>query len=251
MGRKALIFTYARSVVNPVTFGGKMNEFLPWLIAGLVIAGDIALPLRPLATQNSGIAGELANELNSRSEVRAQDYEKFEVLIRRTRIELSRYLIIVNTHKLRNPEQGEHLWERLFDLRIFWNTVHPANNFEYPRWREVKDGIILLLMQVAGDILELDQFGSYDYQGWEILASARRFVVKLRAVPLKEITNRQLLEDMLEGLEGASDFISGVDAEDYKEEIDFVWGGIQSTRQNIVARIAELEQQRSEIRGAA
>ena len=200
--------------------------------------------LRPLGTSES------ANVLNAlRSELRAT--ENFETLIRRARKELSRYILIVNTQKLRNPEQGEQLFDRLFDLRLWFNTIHPDNNQEYRRWREVKDGIMLLLMQTAREILELDRHGSYDYKDWGILASARRYVVKLRAITLKEITNRQLLEDMMDGLEDATDFIAGVDIDEYKEEFEFVYAQIVSTAQNVTARIVELEHERSEIRKAA
>ena len=109
---------------------------------------------------------------------------------------------------------------------------------------------MLLLMQTAREILELDQYGSYDYEPWMILASARRYVVKLRAVTLKEQTNRQLLEDQLDGLEDAIDFIQGVDINEYKEEFEFVYAQIVSTAQNVTARIVELEHERSEIRRA-
>lgn len=160
---------------------------------------------------------------------------------------------ILNVVKLRNPEQGEQLWENLFVLRMeinAWTDV-PSDSVGYGRYREVKDAVIKTLMDTAHEILDLDQWGSYDYPDWQKLASARRYVVKLRAIALKEITARQILEDEIDGLEDSLDFISGVNLEEVKEEYEFVYAQITSTLQNIVARISELEKQRSEIRKAA
>ena len=203
--------------------------------------------VRPLATSQSV---SVLNEL--RSELRSHE-ESFETKLRRARIELSNYVKIIHQQKIKTAEQGEAIWDRLFELRLFVNSWAdiPNDSVGYSRFRELKDAVIKTLMDTAREILDLDQFGSYDYQGWEILASARRYVVKLRAIPLKEQTSRQLLEDQMEGLEDAADFISGVDADKYQEEINFVWGQIQSTAQNVTARIVELEQARSEIRKMA
>lgn len=187
----------------------------------------------------------------SRAEVRSHE-ERFETKLRRARKELSNYVQVVNVQKLRNPEHGEAVWDRLFDLRLWinsWKQI-PSDSVGYSRFREVKDAVTKLLMDTAREILELDQWGSYDYPDWQKLASARRYVVKLRAIPLKEQTARQLLEDQIDGLEDAIDFINGVNLDEVKEEYEFVYAQITSTMQNIVARISELEHSRSEIRKA-
>ena len=225
-----------------------MNPARLCILASMILSLNPSLyAVRPLATYQSAV---VLSEL--RSELRSHE-ESFETKLRRARKELSNYVRVLNTTKLRNPEQGEQLWDRLFELRLFVNSWAdiPNDSVGYSRFRELKDAVIKTLMDTAREILDLDQFGSYDYQGWEILASARRYVVKLRAIPLKEQTSRQLLEDQMEGLEDAADFISGVDADKYQEEINFVWGQIQSTAQNVTARIVELEQARSEIRKMA
>ena len=159
---------------------------------------------------------------------------------------------VLNTTKLRNPEQGEAIWDRLYDLRLWissWNDI-PSDSVGYSRYREIHDAVIKTLMDTAREILDLDQWGSYDYPDWQKLASVRRYVVKLRAIPLKEQVARQLLEDQIDGLEDAIDFIAGVDLDKMQEEYNFVYGQITSTMQNLVARISELEHQRSEIRRA-
>ncbi len=195
-------------------------------------------------------AYQMMQEVSKRAEVRN---ENFESNLRKVRKELSNYVRILNVVKLRNPEQGEQLWENLFVLRMeinAWTDV-PSDSVGYGRYREVKDAVIKTLMDTAHEILDLDQWGSYDYPDWQKLASARRYVVKLRAIALKEITARQILEDEIDGLEDSLDFISGVNLEEVKEEYEFVYAQITSTLQNIVARISELEKQRSEIRKAA
>ena len=225
-----------------------MNPARLCILASMILSLNPSLyAVRPLATSNS------VNALNElRSELRSHE-ESFETKLRRARIELSNYVKIIHQQKIKTAEQGEAIWDRLFELRLFVNSWAdiPNDSVGYSRFRELKDAVIKTLMDTAREILDLDQFGSYDYQGWEILASARRYVVKLRAIPLKEQTSRQLLEDQMEGLEDAADFISGVDADKYQEEINFVWGQIQSTAQNVTARIVELEQARSEIRKMA
>ena len=163
---------------------------------------------------------------------------------------------ILHVEKIRTPERGERLWDALFEIRIginSWLDI-PSDPVGYSRYREVKDAVTKTLMETAYQILELDEDMSWDIQDeenqWQILAQARRYIVKLRAVPLKEITSRQLLEDMLEGIEKAVEYIAGVNVDRYKEEYEFVFAQATSTLQNVTARIVELEHMRSEIRRA-
>ena len=228
-----------------------MNPARLCILASMILSLNPSLyAVRPLATSQSV---SVLNEL--RSELRSHE-ESFETKLRKVRKELSNYVRVLNTERIRNPEQGEAIWDRLFELRIFVNSWAdiPSDSVGYSRFREIKDAVIKMLMDTAHQILELDEDMSWDIQDeenqWQILAQARRYIVKLRAVPLKEITSRQLLEDMLEGIEKAVEYIAGVNVDRYKEEYEFVFAQATSTLQNVTARIVELEHMRSEIRRA-